>query len=50
MTLLIILVALNLLVNLICGIVICTRFWTGNGEYKEDESDYHMISYRGAKK
>lgn len=50
MTLLTILVALNLLVNLVCGIVLITRFWTGSGEYKEDESDYHMISDRGAKK
>lgn len=50
MTLLITLVALNLLVNLACGIVICTKFYFDTGEYKEDETDYHMISDRGAKK
>lgn len=39
MTLLIALVALNLLVNLVCGIVLITRFWTGNGEYNEPQPE-----------
>lgn len=37
MTLLIALVALNLLVNLVCGIVLITRFWTGSDNNKEEK-------------
>lgn len=37
MTLLIALVALNLLVNLVCGIVICTRFCFDTSEYNEPQ-------------
>ena len=37
MTLLIALVALNLLVNLTCGIVICTRFYLDTDNNKEEK-------------
>ena len=39
MTLLTILVALNLLVNLVCGILICTRFYFDTGEYNEPQPE-----------
>lgn len=39
MTLLTILVALNLLVNLTCGIMLITRFWTGSDEYNEPQPE-----------
>ena len=39
MTLLAILVALNLLVNLACGIMLITRFWTGSDEYNEPQPE-----------
>ncbi|WJZ27873.1 hypothetical protein MOMMJLID_CDS0065 [Arthrobacter phage 1191A] len=42
MTLLIALVALNLLVNLVCGIVLITRFWTGTDEYNEPQPEGAM--------
>ena len=37
MTLLIALVVLNLLVNLVCGILICTRFYFDTGNNKEEK-------------
>ena len=37
MTLLIALVALNLLVNLVCGIVLCTRFYFDTDNNKEEK-------------
>lgn len=39
MTLLIALGVLNLLVNLACGIVLITRFWTGTDEYNEPQPE-----------
>ena len=39
MTLLTILVALNLLVNLVCGIVLITRFYFDTGEYSEPQPE-----------
>lgn len=37
MTLLTILVALNLLVNLVCGIVVCTKFYFDTDNNKEEK-------------
>lgn len=42
MTLLIALVALNLLVNLVCGIVLITRFYFDTGEYNEPQPEGAM--------
>lgn len=39
MTLLIALGVLNLLVNIACGIVLITRFWTGDDEYNEPQPE-----------
>ena len=42
MTLLTILVALNLLVNLVCGIVLITRFYFDTSEYSEPQPEGAM--------
>ena len=39
MTLLIALGVLNLLVNITCGIILITRFWTGNDEYNDPQPE-----------